>query len=208
MTCHEFERVLPTIESVESFEQEEHLRTCAHCSNLVAELNAIIREASSLRASEEPSPRVWNSIEIALREEGLIHEPLSPQRRLAVRAGWRLAWLAPVAAALLVGTGLLVHQQQAKHASAGTLAMNARAAQGPDSAASADEDQLLKIVAARGPAFRAAYQSDLQAVDSYIKDAQRSAQDDPNDEIAQQSLMNAYEQKAMVYELAMERSQP
>jgi hypothetical protein len=72
----------------------------------------------------------------------------------------------------------------------------------------ADEDQLLNIVAARGPTFRAAYESDLRAVDAYIRDAELSARNDPNDEIAQQYLMNAYEQRAMVYQMGMERSLP
>jgi len=71
-----------------------------------------------------------------------------------------------------------------------------------------EEEEVLKLVAARAPALRATYESDLRAVDAYIRDAERSARTNPNDEIAQQYLMNAYEQKAMVYELAMDRSQP
>jgi hypothetical protein len=58
------------------------------------------------------------------------------------------------------------------------------------------------------PDLRAGYASNLQAVDAYIRDAESSAHDNPNDEIAQQYLTNAYEQRAMVYEIGMARSLP
>jgi hypothetical protein len=45
-------------------------------------------------------------------------------------------------------------------------------------------------------------------VNAYIEDAEASAKQNPTDEEAQQSLMNAYEQRSMVYEMALDRSQP
>lgn len=211
MTCQEFERVLPEFEGSHSFEQEEHLRTCLQCAHLVSDLSAITREASSLRATEEPNPRVWKSIEIALRDEGLIREPYSPRLSFQRLSGWRIGWLVPVAAALLVALGLVVHQRQLKQAQEELSAapvVQLSPAQNVRHGIFSDEAQLLGIVAARGPASRAAYESDLRAVDAYIHDAELSAKDNPNDEIVQQSLMNAYEQKAMVYEMAMDRSLP
>jgi hypothetical protein len=56
--------------------------------------------------------------------------------------------------------------------------------------------------------MRAGYESDLRAVNAYIRDAESSVRDNPNDAIAQQYLMNAYEQRAMVYEMAMNRALP
>ena len=209
MTCAEFERVLPELEGAYSFEQEEHVKTCRRCSSLALDLDAIAQQARLLQGSENPSPVVWNSIEIALKEEGLIH-PASPGR-FAVRSlpGWRMGWLAPVAAILLVAFGVLVQQQQSKLAhqkdtrSSAAVTSSVRDAHGGPPT---DEDQLLGMVASRGPALRAAYESDLREVDAYIRDAELSARNDPNDEIAQQYLMNAYEQRAMVYQMAMERS--
>ena len=74
--------------------------------------------------------------------------------------------------------------------------------------ANADEDQLLSIVAARTPDLREGYASNLREVDAYIRDAESSARQNPNDELAQQYLTNAYEQRAMVYEIGMARSLP
>ena len=54
--------------------------------------------------------------------------------------------------------------------------------------------------------MRSRYEADLQDVNSYIRDAEQSALAHPNDEAAQRYVMDAYEQKAMVYQLALDRS--
>jgi hypothetical protein len=212
MTCDEFERVLPELEGGHNKEQEEHLKSCSTCSELVSDLNAIAQQARLLTDDHEPSPRVWNSIELALRQEGRIHQPV-PQLVPSVARSprWRFAWLVPITAALLFGAVLLImHQhinnQVAQQSSASPQVIETAAQ--PTQASAADEDQLLKIIDARAPALRAGYESDLRAVNAYIQDAELSARNDPNDQIAQQYLMNAYEQRAMVYEMALERALP
>jgi len=210
MTCEEFERVLCELEDSYTIEQEDHLRSCGHCSNLVFDLNAISREAQRLQSCDEPSPRVWNSIEIALRAEGLIHQPGQVQGAKGARRWWP-AWVVPVAAAALIAAGVLLHKRAAspvqmvetRPVSAPTV--EATVGSGP---VLADDEQLLKFVEARGPALRAAYENDLKRVNAYIRDAEISAKNNPNDEAVQQYLMSAYEQKAMVYEIALQRSLP
>ncbi len=76
MNCVELQQSLAEVEDGSSVEQRAHLRVCPACSALVRDLNLIAAAASELQAADEPSPRVWNSIEIALRQEGLIR----PQR--------------------------------------------------------------------------------------------------------------------------------
>jgi hypothetical protein len=204
MTCNEFERVLPELGRDHNMEQEEHLRSCSACSDLVADLKVISQQARLLQASEEPSPWVWNSIEVALRQEGLIHETQPERLRVdPPLLGWRLRWLVPVAATLLVGFGALMHQHR--------IASNAQATPGGVVTADVmvgDDMQLLKTVGERTPSMRASYEANLRSVNAYIRDAELSAHNDPNDEVAQQYLRNAYEQKAMVYEMALDRSLP
>jgi hypothetical protein len=210
MTCQEFQRVLLELEGDRSFEADEHLRMCSRCWDLVSDLDAIKQQARLLQASDEPSPRVWNSIEITLRQEGLIRES-QLDRPARLGEGWRLRWLAPVAAALLLVTGFVLRQQRGalSQPPARTVPSSALvAANSSAGAAAGDEDQLLSIVATRAPGLRAGYASNLQAVDAYIRDAESSARENPNDQIAQQYLTNAYEQRAMVYEIGMARSLP
>jgi len=212
MTCQEFARVLPELEGGRNFEADEHLRMCSRCWDLVAELDAISQQARTLQASEEPSPRVWNAIEITLRNEGLIHQPGSerPARRWA---SWELRWLAPVAAMLLLVSGFVLRQHrggppQLVARSVQSIAQSQPLVLSAAFQAGQDDDQLLSMVAERAPGLRAGYANDLRAVDAYIHDAELTARQNPNDETAQQYLTNAYEQRAMVYELGMARSLP
>lgn len=210
MTCQEFSRVLPELEGGRSFEADEHLRMCSRCWDLVSDLDAISQQARLLQASDEPSARVWNSIEITLRQEGLIHQS-QLDRPVRLWRGWRFRWLAPVAAALLLVSGFFLreHRGGPSQLVARSVAPSSLTTTAPEQiAAAGDEDQLLSAVAARAPGLRAGYVSDLRAVDDYIRDAESSARNNPNDEIAQQYLTNAYEQRAMVYEIAMARSLP
>ena len=73
MTCAEFQKVLPyIIDDGGNEEQQEHLRTCHVCSDLVADLRYIAEMAKLLVPMEDPSPRVWNGIQKAIeRDEGM-----------------------------------------------------------------------------------------------------------------------------------------
>jgi hypothetical protein len=215
MTCEEFKRVLPELEGGYGIEREDHLKTCSSCSELVSELDAIAQQARLLEDAYEPSERVWHSIERALQQEGLIHQP-RPQIVPSIQRSprWRFAWLLPITAGLVVGSVLLVMHQHLVNeaarqpASVPVVEVSTQARPVEASAMTPDEDEMLKMITAAAPALRDGYESDLRAVNAYIRDAEFSARNNPNDEIAQQYLMNAYEQRAMVYEMAMERALP
>ncbi len=73
MNCAEFQRDLPLIiDSGGNREQEEHLRTCDVCRDLVSDLRYIAEQAKLLVPMEDPSPRVWDGIEKRLKTEGLV----------------------------------------------------------------------------------------------------------------------------------------
>jgi len=203
MNCAEFEKVLPEVlDRSRTMEEESHLRSCAVCSSLVSDLSAIVEEARFLQGSEEPSPRVWNSIEILLRQEGLIRQakPESSFSSLLSRR-WGVAWLAPIAAVLVLG-GVLGYEQgpMGKKQPSGNSQ--------PTVASLGDDQQLLEALGSRSPAIRAEYEANLANVNSYIQDAEESAKADPSDEEAQELLIDAYGQRAMVYQLALDRTLP
>lgn len=208
MTCEEFELGLPEIDGGHTLEQKSHLVRCSACSDLVADLNAISQQARLLQGADEPSPRVWNSLEIALRQEGLIRDPDAEPFLIHVRPRRkRLAWTIPVAIAALLIFGVV----RDKHGITSTSHIpenSALTASPVADANSIDDEQLLQVVSRRSPAMLASYEADLRDVNSYIRDAQETVKINPNDEQAQQYLMNAYEQRAMVYEMALDRSLP
>jgi len=193
-------------------EQQAHLNTCPGCSALVAELNLIASSAIELRAANEPSPRVWNSIEIALRQEGLIRPP-RPSRSLLPSLGSRWAWARwalPVAAVVLIAVDLYVRQTSLPVRLARTTAP-AAAVSGEVSdlaIAGLNDDDLLQEAAKQSPAMQAQYTDNLRHVNQYIQDAKGVVAANPNDEEARRSLLEAYEEKPMLFELALKRSLP
>lgn len=210
MTCIELRESLEENENGNSAEQRAHLRTCRECSGLLADLDRIAAAAVELRADYEPSPRVWNSIEIALRQEGLIR-PQHTGRSLLPAFGsqWGIArWLVPAAAALLIVVGVYVrpHPVPLTDGTVASVAAPVRSAE--METAGLNDDDLMQEVAAQAPAMQAEYSASLRSVNESIVDAQHSVETNPNDEEARRSLMDAYQQKAMLFELALDRSLP
>jgi hypothetical protein len=206
MNCGEFEHVLPDyLEGSQSPEQHAHLKSCAECSDLLADLTLISSQAALLRASDEPSPRVWNALESQLRREGLIHAPvvLRPSWH-EWWLGWRTAWVVPVAAAMIIVAGVKLYHP----ARVGDKSAVARQTPPPPVVrkTAAEDTAILNTVAARPPAQRASYRADLDRANAFIRDAEQSVRNDPNDVYSQQLLINAYEQKQMLYDLAVDRS--
>lgn len=200
MNCVEFQEFLPEIiEGDHSGEQEQHLQFCSECSGIFHDLQEISRTGKLLQAADEPSPRVWNSIEIALRQEGIIREPkVGPVLVPPSSHRWKLAWLVPLAALLVLVSEVVLHQRATEQPSVLTTSAGLQP----------EDEQLLQEVAERAPAMRATYATDLRNVNSYIRAAQESVKNDPNDEDARQSLIEAYDQRSMVYAMALERTLP
>jgi hypothetical protein len=70
-----------------------------------------------------------------------------------------------------------------------------------------EDQQFLDEVSRNAPMMRAAYESQLHSVNSYIRDAQAYAEQNPGDDDARQHLMDAYDQKSMLYQMALDHVQ-
>src|SRR5579872_5290095 len=181
MNCTELQASLAEIEDGRSVEQRDHLKTCPDCSALVTELLLIASTAVELRAGEEPSPRVWNSIESALRQEGIIRPQRASRSLLpspSSRWGWA-RWMVPAAAALLITLGLYVRQHSVSEQLASSTAKPPVANQ--DSAiAGLNDDDLLLEIAQQSPDLKAQYADNLRRVNDYIRDAEGVVAANPN----------------------------
>jgi hypothetical protein len=212
MNCQEFQQVLPhIIETGGDAEQEAHLQSCQACSELVRDLKYIAEQAKLLLPMRDPSPRVWSNIQQSLEREGRVQEDrMSRQGHIITTSNTqKKSWtpLGTVLAAITVFAlaVLLVryhpapeNSQQADTTSAATVST----ASDLDS-----NDQLLvSQLAQLDSAVGKAYENSLKEVNSYISDSQRALQNDPNNVVARQHLMHAYHQKAMLYEMATNRS--
>jgi hypothetical protein len=201
MTCAEFQRVLPyIIETGGNAAEDQHLRACPICSDLVEDLRYIAEQAKLLVPMEDPSPRVWNGIKHSLEREGMIKPARARGRLLGP-----IPWMAALGAMILVSfAAFLVERGRQEQPGAQldeqppvvrTVSLNAIATE-------QDDEQLLQHVAAARPASSRAYENNLRQVNASIAEAKKTLQQDPDDGDARQSLHRAYQQKAMMYEMA------
>ncbi len=203
MNCAEFQRVLPyIIETGGNPEEEEHLRNCKVCSDLVLDLKYIAEQAKLLVPMEEPNPRVWDGIRSALEREGMVR-PVRGARGRLLGSRAAVPWAVAAAAVVMAVFAALVlnHPSRMPTESAAVVPTPSTAAQ-PHNTVEADDQQLLSALADANPSMRETYEHTLQQVNQSIADAQQTLEQNPDDSDVRQYLVNAYEQKAMLYDMA------
>jgi len=211
MTCVELQDSLVTNESGSSSEQRAHLKACPDCASLVADLLVIACTAGDLRSAHEPNPRVWKNIETTLRREGLIRSQTAAHSLLpTLHSPWAWArWMAPAAAALLFFVGLYLREHSSRSAANSSFVNPVVSTAAADvQVAGLNDDDLLQEISQQAPALREQYADNLRRVNAYIEDAKTIVAANPDDEDARRSLMDAYQEKAMLFELALDRSLP
>ena len=207
MNCQQFQDVLPfIIESGGNPEQETHLESCPSCAALVQDLRYIAEQAKLLLPMHDPNPRVWSSIEQSLQREGLVQEGrLSRLGHITNTStqtkGWTILGSVIAAAAVLV-LGISLTRLRPTGPEPVVSTTTTHAAQ----TMSDDDQQLVSQVSQQNPSLRDTYESNLREVNAYISDAEQAVRDNPADSAAQESLMDAYQQKSMLYEMATMRS--
>lgn len=195
MTCAEFQKVLPyIIESGGNAEQEAHLKECHVCADLVHDLRYIADQAKLLVPMEEPSPQVWDGIRDGLEREGLVKKPARARGRLLGNQA-NIPWTAlGIVIVLLLAAVAVFHHPRPSAVPA------TQAAAAPEDDAQ-DEPVLAQLAQSR-PEVKAAYETNFKQVNQSIKETTQALQRDPDDEDARNDLQHAYEQKAMLYNMA------
>jgi len=213
MNCSQFQEVLPhIIESGGNVEEEAHLKSCQACSELVRDLKYIAEQARLLLPMRDPNPRVWSNIQQSLEREGLIQEgrmsrlghitTASPTQK----KNWTPLGTALAAVAILALAALLASYRPSVPANQEANVPNPAPANNAAASRDADDQTLVSRVSQRDPSVGKIYEENLKEINSYISDAEQAVNDDPEDTAAQHRLMDAYEQKAMLYEMATARA--
>jgi len=205
MNCTEFQNgLVDFLDGGVAAEAEGHLKSCEACAHLVADLKEITGQARLLAASEEPGPHVWERIAESVESESRLPPDTAPARAMWWGAGqgrWAVpAWAAAVAALLLLAFGVKSLQQAPVPASEPISVVQ------PAALVDDDDLKLLAAVEKRHPGKRARYKQHLEAVNASIRDAKRSVARDPGNELARERLVQAYDQKGALYEMAMTQS--
>ena len=206
LSCKQFEDLLPDlVDGGEwSADQRVHGQSCSRCSTLVEDLRQIVQEAPQLAAMDEPSPRVWLELRKSLVAEGIIRPHAKPGRLMDFffTPRWRPV-LVPLGAAAALAIVLVAHRSDS-----GPVNGAQNGAVAPANVAALDDEdlQLLDEVSSKTPSLRATYEDNLRNANAYIQDAKDSVARNPDSNDARDQLMLAYNEKTMVYEMAINRS--
>ena len=208
LNCEQFEELLPDVidGGAWSADQRAHAQSCTSCTSLVNDLRNIAQESKYLADSDEPSARVWQELRKSLVAEGIIR-PQAKHGRLMdffFAPRWRPI-LVPIGAVAALAIVFLAYQSD--RTTTNTAKSHVVRGAQSDVALLDDEDvQLLNQLSADSPAVRASYEDSLKNVNAYIRDAKEAAAQNPGNDAAQDALMQAYNEKTMVYEMAINRS--
>ena len=205
MLCNEVEVVLeqqgfvPVPEAARA-----HLAGCNSCQSLVADLTAIVATAHLLPAEVEPPPHVWASLRAQLEEEGIIKD-------LGTRRAWwhgfselfRTRALATAGVGLLIVAAVILQvRRPAVHP---TEARNIYPSYGDTSMILSNDEAQLPSMQLAGTEVDVALRQNLDIVDKFIVDCEQRVKEQPEDEIARDYLAGAYQQKAELLSVMMER---
>lgn len=205
MQCKEVEVVLeqegclPVPEAARA-----HLAGCNSCRNLVADLTAIIATAHLLPAEVEPPPRVWTSLRVQLEQEGIIRSGRQPWWS-SFSEFFRPRLLATAAIGLLILAAVALQFQ--RPASQATVARNAYDNLYQDTSLTLDNDEahLPAMQVAGTSGVDVSLRQNLDIVDRFIVDCEQRVKQEPQDEIAREYLTGAYQEKAELISVMMER---
>jgi hypothetical protein len=209
MNCQQFQEVLPyIIESGGNEEEEAHLRTCPACAELVQDLRYIAEQAKLLLPMHDPNPRVWNNIEQSLHREGLLPEGRMSRQGQTLTyptptqsKSWTPVGLIMALAAITALTAVLVNYKP--HLPAPPVTAQNSSTQ--PAQLGSDDQQVISQMSQQDPRVRRAYEAGLKETNAYISDAEQAVRTDPQDAAAQEQLVEAHEQKQMLYQMATAR---
>jgi hypothetical protein len=209
MGCNEFQKQFEAwMEGERGAEARAHVRECATCRVLVADLDAIQHGAGAWAAEEvDPPARVWTSLRAQLEAEGLIRSDaaaIAPQPPAKER-GWFAgifdavprpvlagAYLAALIAVSVALTGPSTRQLDENRWMSGTQDTTGALSARLDNA----ERDSVSAMAVSDPVVTASLHDNLAIVDNYITLCKKSVREDPENEIARDYLYEAYQQKA------------
>jgi hypothetical protein len=185
-----------------------HIRECPFCCSMLADLEGI-RSAAGHLAPEEPPERMWTSIRASLIAEGIIRQPESFWRR------WRERWPTwtgfhnPIAVAALgclmvLGIGLLKVPWSRKSPPPPAPSVDLSDVAGAAAAVGPMETSYRAQAASFEPSVKETYQKSLDSLDGEIRECLNSVRQEPDNTLAREYLLAAYQQKAHVLQSALE----
>lgn len=216
--CRQFSRdVAEYLEGEKRPEVVNHASECLFCGVVLQDLETILSESRALPLADPPA-RVWANIRASLVAEGVIHEPESWVRRwLAPLSGvWRPAPVVALAGMFVLAVTLTLHRHPVNPATTRVASLTPNSSQTVASPVVSSENTALAQTVegmerdyqsrktTMEPALEATYEKSLASLDDSIRQCKDSIQEEPDNSLARQYLMSAYQEKAEVLSAALE----
>jgi len=216
MTCRHFHQELERwMDGERSAAASAHVKSCAACSAILADLKSIETEAHRWSAPlPEPPERVWISLRNQLESEGIIKTAPSLTTPSGGRSeGWlaRLFDFIPrpamagayLAAMVACAVALSVPHPQPANPRGGGVWFSDQLVADLNAAESKD---LAMLRSSHSP-YAADLNQGLDVVDKQIALCEKSVSEEPDNEVARDFLSSAYQQKAELLERISERGE-
>jgi hypothetical protein len=221
MVCERFQDLLADdLNAPLPREAADHVNGCTQCRLLYADLLAISGAGREWGADEpEPPARIWAAIENQLQAEGLIAQAVPP---VPVSQGWLSSWWNFAARLEMAGAYVLLLLLAAgiagyQFAPATTAELQNRPATAVQFSRPALDgigrtlDGNMKFAVASlspdyGDSLAVSLRQNLQIVDNLIAVCEKKVRENPYDPLAREYLYGAYQQKADLLSVAMDRS--
>jgi hypothetical protein len=217
MLCKEVEAVVEQ-EGLAPLPKEvsSHLAECRECRNYIADLTSIVDVARKMPSEIAPPDRIWISLLAQLESEGIIREPvLAPAPEATswwhgFNQFFRSRALATTTVGMLIFfAGLL--QLRTDNGPAANVPPPEAPMTAPEPFAATrivlneQEPVARGIILASTSPVDTSLRENLQKVDDFIADCEHRLNDAPQDDLAREYLSNAYQQKAELLSLMMDR---
>jgi len=218
--CRQFDLDLPAyLEGEDRPAVAAHARQCTYCGVLLADVEQVSFASHHLPV-EEPPARVWANIRATLSSEGVIREQVSGWRRWlphfvlqpASAPAGALACLTILSVFLMGPAG-----ESGPRQATGGIAPGAATPIAAASVFGLDnnllrtlrlmEESYLALEVSLDPNLKATYRQSLDSLDDCIRECLKHCQRQPNDTLAHEYLLNAYQLKAQVLSSALQFDQ-
>jgi hypothetical protein len=183
-----------------------HLAGCQSCQNLVADLTALVATTHLLPAEVEPPSHIWSSLRNQLEVEGIIRSPA------VARASWwsgfpelfRTRVLATSAVGFLIIAAVFL-QLRGPVDHPVVAHTNYQIYSDTSLVLNNDEAHLPVVQFASASSVDVSLRQNLDIVDKFIADCEQRMKAEPQDDLAREYLSGAYQQKAELLSVMMER---
>jgi hypothetical protein len=182
-----------------------HLAGCSSCQNFIADLTAIVATAHLLPAEVEPPRRVWTSLRVQLEREGIIRTGARNPWWASFSEVFRPRALATAAVGLLIVAATALQLQ--RPATPPTEARNTSDTLYQDTSLTLNNDEahLPAMPLAGNSGVDVSLRQNLDIVDKFIVDCEQRIKEQPQDDLTREYLTGAYQQKAELISVMMER---